>query len=70
MAAVYRVRHAQLGTLAALKVLTMPATSIQERLLHEGRVQAALQHPNIVTVSDVVIHNGAPGLVMEYVRGP
>ncbi|MEZ4319648.1 MAG: protein kinase [Myxococcota bacterium] len=70
MAAVYRVRHAQLGTLAALKVLTLPAASIQQRLMHEGRVQAALQHPNIVSVSDVVVHNGAPGLVMEYVRGP
>ncbi len=70
MAAVYRVRHVQLGTLAALKVLTLPAKSIQERLINEGRVQAALQHPNIVAVSDVVVHEGAPGLVMEYVRGP
>ncbi|MCB9672087.1 MAG: serine/threonine protein kinase [Alphaproteobacteria bacterium] len=70
MAVVYRVRHAQLGTLAALKLLTMPATSVQKRLMHEGRVQAALQHPNIVSVSDVVVHENAPGLVMEYVRGP
>jgi serine/threonine protein kinase len=70
MAVVYRVRHAQLGTEHALKVLTAPTRSIRERLLREGRVQAALLHPNVVRVSDVVTVDGSPGLVMDLVRGP
>lgn len=70
MAVVYRVRHRQLGTEHALKLLTLPAPSIRDRLLQEGRAQAALRHPNIVAVTDVVEVHGAPGLVMDLVAGP
>jgi len=70
MAAVYRVRHMHLDTLHALKILTMTSKSVRRRLMQEGRVQAALRHPNIVAVTDVVAVDGAPGLVLEYVRGP
>ena len=70
MAVVYRVRHQQLGTLHALKVLMLPARSIRERLIQEGQVQARLRHPNIISVTDLVDVDGAPGLVMEYVPGP
>jgi len=70
MATVYRVRHTQLGTRHALKILSLPSASIRERLLQEGRVQATLHHPNIVAVTDVIDISGAPGLLMEYVAGP
>jgi serine/threonine-protein kinase len=70
MAMVYRVRHDQLGTLHAMKVLTVASHTIRQRLLQEGRVQAALAHPNVVSVTDVVDVDGSPGLVMELVRGP
>jgi serine/threonine-protein kinase len=70
MAEVYRVRHHHLGSLYALKVLTMTKRAVQRRLMQEGRVQAALQHPNIVRVSDLFLIGDAPCLVMEYVRGP
>ena len=70
MALVYRVQHVQLGTWHALKVLRSSWAPIRDRLLLEGRVQAQLQHPNIVAVTDVVEVHGAPGLVMEYVAGP
>lgn len=69
MAAVYRVRHEQLGTPFALKVLKASTPDIRDRLLQEGRVQAALRHPNIVSVTDVVLIDGVPGLVMEFVEG-
>lgn len=70
MAVVYRVRHLQLGTLHALKVLEVPSRGVQQRLLQEGRVQASMRHPNIVAVTDVISVEGAPGLVMELINGP
>lgn len=70
MAIVYRVRHEQLGSEHALKLLTVSSKSIRARLLQEGRVQATLRHENIVSVTDVVTIGDAPGLVMELVKGP
>jgi serine/threonine-protein kinase len=70
MAVVYQVLHHQLGTPCALKVLAISARTVRARLLREGQVQAALAHPNIVSVIDVVEVGDAPGLVMELVRGP
>ncbi len=70
MAEVYRVRHNTLGTDHALKVLSLNVPSIRERLIQEGRVQAQLQHPNIVAVTDVLDVQGSPGLLMQLVKGP
>ncbi|MCB9698797.1 MAG: serine/threonine-protein kinase [Alphaproteobacteria bacterium] len=70
MAAVYVVRHNDLGTLHALKVMLLPTAHLRERLLREGRAQGALRHPNIVAVTDTVTVNGSPGLVVELVDGP
>ena len=69
MASVYRVRHLQLGSLHALKILHLPTRSIRERLMREGRAQASANHPNIVPVTDVVDVHGCPGLVMRYIDG-
>lgn len=70
MAAVYRIRHQTLGSRHALKVLTITNQDVRTRLLQEGQVQASLQHPNLIGVSDILDLQGAPGLVMEYVQGP
>lgn len=70
MAIVYQVEHNQLGSQHALKVLTLASKQIRERLLLEGRAQATLRHPNVVTVTDVVDIGGSPGLIMEYIEGP
>ncbi len=67
LAQVYRVRHTTLGTIHALKLLTMSHQSLVERLLQEGRIQAQLRHPNIIGVSDVITVRGMPGLLLEYV---
>ncbi|MEZ4319974.1 MAG: serine/threonine-protein kinase [Myxococcota bacterium] len=69
MATVYRVRHTTLGSLHALKVLHVEGRGITERLLAEGRVQAGLDHPNALVVTDVIDVEGRPGLVMEFVDG-
>jgi len=67
IARVYKVRHLQLGSVHALKVLTMRRRGMAERLLLEGQIQAQLRHPNVVSVTDVVEEGGFPGLLMEYV---
>jgi len=70
MARVYRVRHARLGSVHAVKLLQLPTPAVIDRLLREGRAQSSLRHPNIVPVTDVIDVHGAPGLVMEWVGGP
>jgi serine/threonine protein kinase len=69
-ATVYKVRHRELDTAYALKVLSLLSPSIRRRTLQEGKVQASLKHPNIVAVYDVLEIADAPGLLMEYVQGP
>ena len=69
IAQVYAVRHLQLGTLHALKLLTIQRRGLAARLLQEGRIQAQLRHPNVVAVTDVVEHQGHIGLIMEFVEG-
>ncbi|MCA9568341.1 MAG: serine/threonine protein kinase, partial [Myxococcales bacterium] len=69
MAVVYQVVHNQLGTHHALKVLSLTARNVRDRMLQEGRFQAKLRHPNIVAVTDVVAVDRSPALVMELVDG-
>lgn len=70
MAVVYRVKHLQLGSTHALKLLHGLDPLVRDRLLREGRVQADMRHPNLVPVTDVVAVGGQPGLIMDFVRGP
>ena len=70
VARVYRVRHTQLNSLHALKVLKVHSADIVARLALEGQVQAQLRHENLVHVTDVFEVDGSPGLLMTYVNGP
>ncbi len=69
LARVYRVRHETLGSAHALKLLALRGRSVHRRMVREGRIQATLDHPHVVSVTDVIEHEGQPGLVMEYVEG-
>lgn len=68
-AEVYLVRHADLGSWHAMKLVEAHPTS-RARILHEGQVQAALNHPHVVRVTDVVDVGPSLALIMEYVQGP
>jgi len=70
MALVYKVRHTQLGSLHALKLLFNTSPDVCRRLINEGRAQASLRHPHLVAVTDVIDVDGVPALLMEYVDGP
>lgn len=70
MASVYEVRHTSLHSRHALKVLSAELAEhagLRSRFLAEGRIQAQLKHPNIVSVTDIVTEP-VPGLVMEYIE--
>ncbi len=70
MGTVYLVRHNVLGSSHALKVLHRVSSSVRQRLIREGQAQSQLKHPNVLSVTDVVEVDGAPGLIIEYVEGP
>ncbi len=70
MGAVYRVRHSTLGTQHALKLLYLAHGSFRRRFELEAQVQARLSHPHVVRVTDVILYNGNPGLIAEFVNGP
>ncbi len=72
MGIVYRARHRRLGRLVALKRL--PPQQVDDadrrrRFLEEARAVSALNHPGIVTVHDVIEHDGDDIIVMELVDG-
>ena len=69
---VYRGQDTVLGRAVALKFLlsrarlTKPAS---RRLLEEAQAASALNHPNIVTVHEVIDTESGPVMVMELVEG-
>jgi len=69
-ARVYKVKHYHLQSIHALKVLAVNDAETKRRLIEEGRSQASLRHPNVVAVTDALLHEGQPCLVIEFVDGP
>jgi serine/threonine protein kinase len=72
MGEVYRGRDPRLGRDVAIKVLPSNASSDPGRLHRfeqEARAAAALNHPNILAVYDVGVHDGAPYIVSELLEG-
>ncbi|MGW4208544.1 protein kinase domain-containing protein [Lentzea sp. NPDC004789] len=72
MGVVWRARDELLHRDVAVKQLLLndvQAHEVQEaiqRAMREARIAARLQHPNAIGVFDVVVDNGKPCLVMEY----
>lgn len=72
MSSVYLARNVTLGRLVALKLVhggSMGGMRNRERLLREARAMAALTHPGIVAVYEVIDTGDAVGLAMEWVDG-
>jgi Tol biopolymer transport system component len=72
MGEVYRARDEKLNRDVAIKVL--PASLSQDgdrlrRFEQEAQAAGALNHPNILAVHDVGIHDGAPYIVSELLEG-
>jgi hypothetical protein len=73
MGTVYRATQLSLDRVVALKVLTAQLSSdpaFRERFRREGLVQAALEHPHIVTVFEAGQADQGLFLAMQMVEGP
>lgn len=73
MGFVYKARHIELDKLMAIKVLLLdkPLSDVAyKRFEQEARATGALDHPNIVRVTDSgQIGEGSPYIVMELLKG-
>ncbi len=69
---VYAGRDRELGRPVALKFMSQAAGGVGSagwRFLREAQAVSALNHPNIVTVHEVIAWDAAPIIVMELVQG-
>jgi hypothetical protein len=72
MSVVYRAKHARLGTSVALKVLAPELSTddtFRERFLREAQMAAGIDHPNVVPIHDLGLHDNSLYIVMRYVAG-
>ena len=68
-ARVYLAVHERLRAHVALKVLERGDPEQRRRFEREGALQANLEHPGVVTVRDIIEHQGRCVLVMKHVPG-
>jgi serine/threonine protein kinase len=71
MGAVFKATDSFLRREVAIKTLLSPdARELDvERAIEEARAAAMLRHPNVITIFDAGISDGAPFLVLEYLEG-
>ncbi len=72
MAEVWKARHLLLGTHVAIKFLSAGyggIADVEQRFLGEGKKQARLSHPNIVSAYDFMYIDGRSYLVMKFIEG-
>src|SRR5215472_9803560 len=67
MGAVYRARDLRLHRDVAIKVVLKAGAQAAHRFTSEAQAASALNHPNIVTVYDVGVHDDVPYIVSELV---
>lgn len=72
MGEVYEAKDMRLGRNVAIKVLpdrALQDPSAIERFQREARTASALNHPNIVTIHDIVELDGQQFIIMELIQG-
>jgi serine/threonine protein kinase len=72
MAEVYRAKDTRLGRDVAIKVVSEALGADEaflERFEREARLAGSLNHPNVVALHDVGLHDGKPYFVTELLQG-
>ena len=72
MGEIYKAQDTRLNRFVAMKVLsTANAGDVERRrrFVQEAQAASALNHPNIITIHDVVSTDGLEFMVMEFVSG-
>jgi len=72
MGEIYKAQDTRLNRVVAIKVLTSAATGDPDRrrrFIQEAQAASALNHPNIITIHDIVSAGGTDFMVMEFVSG-
>ena len=69
-AQVYSARDPELNREVALKVIAQEANAAgSQRFIHEAQAASALNHPNIVTVHEVIHSGPTVAIAMELAAG-
>src|SRR5262245_15052977 len=68
-AAVYRAVHPTLPRDLAIKIAHEPSSIDRSLLRGDAAILCELEHPNLVRVYDLDVHEGRPFVAMEFVRG-
>jgi serine/threonine-protein kinase len=72
MGEIYKARDSRLNRIVAVKLLAPGRTRDPERrrrFIQEAQAASALNHPNIITIHDILLEGDAQYLVMEHVCG-
>jgi hypothetical protein len=72
MSVVFGARHSRLGMPVALKVLAPELSgddTFRERFLREAQIAAGIDHPNVIPIHDMGLHDDSLYIVMRYVAG-
>jgi serine/threonine protein kinase len=72
MSVVFKAKHARLSMPVALKVLAPELSSddtFRERFLREAQIAAAIDHPNVIPIHDMGLHEDSLYIVMRFVAG-
>ncbi len=72
MGEIYKAQDARLNRFVAIKVLTAAKSGDADRrrrFIQEAQAASALNHPNIITIHDIIAEPDTDYLVMEFVAG-
>ena len=69
MKKIYRCKDLSTGREVAFAVPKSNEQAMEESFLREANISASLQHPNIIPVYDIGLHEGQPYFVMKMIYG-